>query len=315
MIYVEMQGRCGNQLFRYAFARYLQEITGDELTISFNELKHHKGKDGWVNELENFNVVPYFLYKKDGRIMYNETNLKQKGLCAVYSFFLKLIKGKKRQERAELSYKFQKILSKNGIYWLREGYYQYNNFSSRNYLISGGFESKLFWENDDINIRNKIISELTPKKDIMEKNKNLYDRINESESVCVNVRRGDFLVNKHKKSFSVCTEKYFQKAYDISCKLIKNGKYFIFSDDIDWCKKNLHYIKNAEFVQDGMPPYETLRLMYSCKHFIISNSTFSWWGQYLSKNEDKIVISPDRWNNDGFKSPLVDYEKWVLIEP
>jgi hypothetical protein len=64
MIYVEMQGRCGNQLFRYAFARYLQEISGEELTISFNELACHEGEDGWVNELLNFNVVPYQLYEK-----------------------------------------------------------------------------------------------------------------------------------------------------------------------------------------------------------------------------------------------------------
>lgn len=61
-----------------------------------------------------------------------------------------------------------------------------------------------------------------------------------------------------------------------------------------------------------MPVYETLRLMYSCKHFIISNSTFSWWGQYLSRNDHKIVISPSKWNNDDFDTPLLE-DEWIKL--
>ena len=131
MIYVEMQGRCGNQLFRYAFARYLQEIIGEELTISFNEIKHHNGKNGWVNELENFNVVPYYLYKKDGKIMSNETSLKQKIIGGIYLTYLKMIDGNTRAQKVKKSYKFQNILSKNGIYWLREGFYPYKYFENK----------------------------------------------------------------------------------------------------------------------------------------------------------------------------------------
>lgn len=314
MIYVEMQGRCGNQLFRYAFARYLQEIIGEELTISFNEIKHHNGKNGWVNELENFNVVPYYLYKKDEKIMSNETSLKQKIIGGIYLTYLKMIDGNTRAQKVKKSYKFQNILSKNGIYWLREGFYPYKYFENKKCIISGGFECKKFWENDKLNIRDKLLLELTPKNSIMGENKKIYEEINNSESVCINVRRGDFLASDNKESFAVCTEKYFKEAYEISRKLIKNGKYFVFSDDINWCKENMTFIENAEFVQDGMPPYETLRLMYSCKHFIISNSTFSWWGQYLSRNKNKIVISPSRWNNDGFDSPLIDYDRWVLVD-
>ena len=67
------------------------------------------------------------------------------------------------------------------------------------------------------------------------------------------------------------------------------------------------------FISQDMPVYETLRLMYSCKHFILSNSTFSWWGQYLSQNDKKVVISPSRWNNDDFYTPLMDSE-WIKIE-
>lgn len=54
-----------------------------------------------------------------------------------------------------------------------------------------------------------------------------------------------------------------------------------------------------------MPVYETLRLMYNCKHFILSNSTFSWWGQFLSASKNKLVVSPSRWNNDGYQSQLI----------
>ena len=73
----------------------------------------------------------------------------------------------------------------------------------------------------------------------------------------------------------------------------------------------LQPIQEFQFLQD-MPVYETLRLMYSCKHFIISNSTFSWWGQYLSQNDNKVVVSPRVWNS-AYKSMLVD-EKWILID-
>ena len=61
-----------------------------------------------------------------------------------------------------------------------------------------------------------------------------------------------------------------------------------------------------------MPVYETLRLMYNCKHFILSNSTFSWWGQFLSASKNKLVVSPSRWNNGGYQSQLIQKD-WILI--
>ena len=61
-----------------------------------------------------------------------------------------------------------------------------------------------------------------------------------------------------------------------------------------------------------MPVYETLRLMYNCKHFILSNSTFSCWGQFLYTSKNKLVVSPSRWNNDGYQSQLIQKD-WILI--
>ena len=101
---------------------------------------------------------------------------------------------------------------------------------------------------------------------------------------------------------------------DLKLKGIKNVKYFVFSDDIAWCKEHLRLHDMNFVVQDNMPTYEVTRLMYSCKHFIISNSTFSWWGQFLSKNKNKIVVSPSRWHNDGCGAVLIDRKKWILID-
>lgn len=95
---------------------------------------------------------------------------------------------------------------------------------------------------------------------------------------------------------------------------VERPHYFIFSDDIEWCKDNLPFGNTAiTFVPSDIEMHEKIRLMYSCKHFIISNSTFSWWGQFLSRNEDKIVVSPSRWNNNGYDSPLID-SSWILVD-
>ena len=145
------------------------------------------------------------------------------------------------------------------------------------------------------------------------RNKKIFNEISEKNSVCISVRRGDFFNAENEKTFGVCTIQYYINAVEIMNEKVDAPIYYVFSDDISWCKKNLRFDGEVEFVPQDMPVYETLRLMYTCKHFIISNSTFGWWGQYLSRNNDKVVISPSRWNNDGFESRLID-KNWILLD-
>ena len=148
----------------------------------------------------------------------------------------------------------------------------------------------------------------------MSKNIDLYNIINSSNSICVTIRRGDFIsVEENKKLHYVCNEDYFYRAMDIIAKKVNNPKFIIFSDDIEWVKNNMNFKYDVLYEEGNDPIWEKLRLMYSCKNFIISNSTFSWWAQYLSRNERKIVISPNRWFNNEYESKLID-NKWILLD-
>lgn len=150
-------------------------------------------------------------------------------------------------------------------------------------------------------IRDIILQELTPVHDVLPHNISLLNDICSSGSVCVSIRRGDFLSPKYKKSFNVCSEEYFVKAMNALHDEIPECKFFIFSDDVDDVKRNFHFPFDVTYERGGDPVWEKLRLMYSCKHFIISNSTFSWWAQYLGRNENKIVYAPDPWHWYGEK--------------
>lgn len=140
------------------------------------------------------------------------------------------------------------------------------------------------------------MEEFTPKVPLLEKNKTLYEKIVNTNSVCISIRRGDIVEKKELASqMYVCNKLYFNKALNYLKKLDINFQYIVFSDDIEWVKENMKFPDGTLFEDGTDPVWEKLRLMYSCKHFIISNSTFSWWAQYLSKNENKIVISPSKW--------------------
>lgn len=193
--------------------------------------------------------------------------------------------------------------SKRGIYIQSDGYIPEKPTKRKNIIINGNYEAREYF-ND---IKEILQDEFTPKQSLLPENQKLFDRINQTQSVCISVRRGDFLAPQHINHFYVCTSEYYLKALKEIRKRIESPVLFFFSDDIQWCKETFANLSEETHFETGTDPvWEKIRLMSACKHFVIANSTFSWWAQYLSKNPNKIVISPNRFNNrKDFQSPLI----------
>ena len=311
MIYTEMNGRCGNQLFHYAVARYVSIKTGDpNLSFDFKKVfANYDKQQGRYDVLTDYQTVPYSYWKGTGKLLFQESNLLQKAMIISKSLGIYLFRSRSRAAKAKEAVIGQRLLNHFGVYWVREGVDKIWPYPRKKSIVSGPCEVSFIYEIKDI-----CQKEIQPKASVLPKNIVLINKIKNSNYVCVSVRRGDFFNNQNAKSFAVCTPDYYRMAKKkLENKKLKNLTFFVFSDDIDWCKKELDFNgNNVIFVSQDMPVYETLRLMYTCKHFILSNSTFSWWGQFLSRAKNKLVVSPSRWNNDGYQSKLIQ-KNWILI--
>jgi len=306
MIYKKVSGRLGNQMFQYASTRGILARNGivEKVMLDFSEVYDF----GFKNDLENFNVKHYVEVNKP------KLNVSQYIMLAKILVYEKLLKFKYKdidlydKKKHEYELKNKDKFTKHGVIKLFDGYTEFNLQTNKDYAIFGLLESKKYFDN----IRSEILEEFTPKHDRIKENKELYDIIENTNSVCVSVRRGDFLDSENKDRHFVCDLEYFKNAIEIIRKSVENPKFIIFSDDVEWCKKEFAFLENASYESGKDPVWEKLRLMYSCKHFIISNSTFSWWAQYLSRNESKIVIAPQKWKNFGVYEDIYD-EKWIKI--
>lgn len=125
----------------------------------------------------------------------------------------------------------------------------------------------------------------SPVKDILRKVEN-------TESISVHIRRGDYTYSADNRTIPIA---YQKKAMRIMEGFVANATFFVFTDDLDYVRKELAEYKNVIFVDNSLEPMASLLdflLMLRCKHNIIANSTFSWWGAYLNRNKMKIVIGP-----------------------
>ena len=141
------------------------------------------------------------------------------------------------------------------------------------FYYSGVIEKTLYFDKIIVT----LFIEFTPKEPPLAGNKPLYDSIKQTNSVRVYVRRGDYLSPEHIKDFYVCDETYFQRAIEVAKNTIENPTLFFFSDDIEWVKEHIKSDLPSYYESGNSPAWEIMRLMYSCKHFIISNSTYAWW--------------------------------------
>lgn len=180
--------------------------------------------------------------------------------------------------------------------------------------------TKLFegtWQSEDyfIDVEKQIREALTFREDMVSlETKELTDAMVGLESVSLHVRRDDYLTKQYADGFGgICTTDYYNGAVEYLRTKVDNPSFYIFSDDLEWCKSNLD-IPNAVFVDwnRGADSWQDMYIMSKCKHNIIANSTFSWWGAWLNSNPDKMVIAPSVWWN-GLKDDVVP-NTWIRID-
>lgn len=166
---------------------------------------------------------------------------------------------------------------------------------SKDFLLCGYWQSpKYFIDNESV-IRNDFSF-----KNPIDVSGRVFDMLSDivsSNSIMLNVRRTDYLnTNFH----GVMGMDYINRCVSHIENFVNDPKYFVFSDDVDWCRNNIKLsnmtIVDHSYKGDRFGSY--LQLMKSCKHFVIPNSSFAWWSAWLNDSADKIVISPKKWFTD-----------------
>lgn len=314
MLTKKMTGRLGNQMFQYATIRAIQQklYPEEKINLDFSEMyRIGKKSDGFSNQLVNFKIdkSDVVVNKK------SQISVLQRVMLFKYYFERKIIKlfsSKESYEWKKRQYEksIQKRYNKHGLYLFSYGFYKFGLSKCKNKLFVGFFESPRFFDD----IRERLLEEFQPTQSPGVENNELYKAIDDSESVCITIRRGDFTEKRFARSANVCDEEYFTEGIQLMKRRLKNPRFFVFSDDISWVKNNMSFPDGTMFESGNDPVWEKLRLMYSCKHFILSNSSFSWWAQYLSRNEKKIVVAPSVWRKMGYDGRDLYDKGWKLIE-
>ena len=186
-------------------------------------------------------------------------------------------------------------------------------FASRGHVyMAGTWASANYFEEYSDAIRRQFTLAQTPD----EENQRMLDKIASQNAIGVHVRRGDYVsVPETSQRHGLCGLDYYQRAFQYLTDHVSNPAVFIFSDDPAWVRENLCFPCPTTFVTHnvGNKNYLDLQLMAACRHFIIANSTFSWWGAWLSAADGKIVVAPKRWTVDpkGTDDPVLSH--WVRL--
>jgi len=287
-------GGLGNQMFQYAVARSLSVIkqTGFKMDVSGFELVKPPYTPRRY-ELNYFSIIENFASNEE----------------------IQMFKGKKANLSVFLG-KIFSILQNHTYHYYSEKKFNYDPdvFELKgNIYLDGYWQTKKYFKN----IKYIIKNDFTVKTEPDEKNKELINKIKNCNAVSVHVRRGDYVeVPLTSSIHGTCGLDYYKKSIDLITERINNPHFFIFSDDTKWTKENLKIGFPTTYVTHNGPDkgYEDLRLMSNCRHFIIANSSFSWWGAWLSDNLDKIVLAPERWfMKEGMDTKDLIPEGWIKV--
>lgn len=284
MIVVRMYGGLGNQLFQYAFGRYLSLKNSTELILDLNWFKYTPKFDTKrYYELNNFCVSCRYLSIIE-KTIFRLSNNKYIGKYVNLPY--------------NLAYKKERQYS-----------FDSNNLDIKNNsYIDGYWQSYKYFNQIDSVIRREIRLLSSVMID-----SRYADFILNSNSISVHVRRGDYVNNTVVSNVhGVCAIDYYYNAMSYFQNTLSQPNFFIFSDDMLWCKKAFKNFDNVYFMSSNCVKNASvdLVLMSMCKHHIIANSTYSWWGAWLGGG---LTIAPYKWFSNATSVDDLLPENWIRM--
>lgn len=290
MIIVKLQGGLGNQMFQYAIGR--------QLSIHFKTTLKVDNSIYRANQFyENITLRSYQL---------NIFSLKvEEATDKEIHYFTK---------KKDLFGKARKLISRAKI--IQESSFLFDpNFKAYgpNCYLIGYWQSELYFKEIAKVIREDFSFKMLP----VNENSYIADRIISANSVSMHIRRGDYQNNPTTKEFhGLCSIEYYQRAIKLMNEKVGNPHFFVFSDDMNWVRNNIRINGQHTFVDinDENNGNIDMQLMSLCKHNIIANSSFSWWGAWLNSYNKKIVIAPEKWfNNSSIDTSTILPVSWYKL--
>ena len=279
---VFLDGGLGNQMFQYAFANK-EELEGHKVTCCYGLLEKRKAHNGYELErvfqgikAKRMIVATYLV-----RVLYYLIYIYKCSVCKKVLNFLS----------------WDLVMAETDL----------ETSTSRNRFVLG------YWQSWKI-VRDTSIFKFREER-LSEKTKKIQQCAESCNSVSLHVRRGDYVSSGNLNLYGgICTPHYYEEAIRYMCEHVQEPVFYVFSNDISWVRVNLK-IPNAVYVthNQGADSWQDMYLMSKCKHHIIANSTFSWWGAYLNRDKQKLVVCPPKLTNRG-DSPNLFPKEWIKIE-
>lgn len=316
MIIVRITSGLGNQMYQYNFYRMMKEMypsVSVKADITwFNASNEHHGFE--LNKI--FANVPgsdFSLDVASSKEIYKVTgqipNLVKGPLAGTCRFLLGPVNRilRERIHPNREYYSIDRLESER-----TDSFYEDVTHldTSKDWYLFGFWIEEEYYKNRLDKIRSQFIFPALPEGE----NQRLAERMRDSESVCIHVRRGDYLSATYSDKFLTLGKEYYRKAVDYIRTVTSNPKFFIFSDDEEFVKNEFTWLSDKTIVtcNTGNSSYRDMQLMSLCKHSIIANSTFSQWGALLDVNEGHITVYPAAYMK-GEDSEQKSLAGWVRI--
>lgn len=327
MIIVRLIGGLGNQMFQYAAARRLAEKHSTTLKLDITGFEEYKLR---TYSLHCFHVWEHLATKSEiEEIRHNSqsgtasiidtSNIETEDLRNDSRNLLSRLKRKfipkpeleMQQQTTQVEFEVEKYSA-----ILAEKYFHFDAevLEARNNIILDGYwqSEKYFSDIPDI-----LHREFTIKYPQDFQSRRFADLIQSTNSISLHLRRTDYVQDAlTNKIHGACDQSYYDRCVKYIAEQVSNPHFFVFSDEPQWAKENLQLGFPTTIVDcnDASRNYEDLRLMSMCKHNIIANSSFSWWGAWLNSNPSKLVLAPRKWFNDETRNTrdLIP-EQWTKL--